>query len=168
MSITITATASGSLTPPTAVGENVTNGDFLIIRNRIVAGFTTGDGNDEETIWIFYFYEDPNFLLFSPARSLTSAILTLTLTPKNEAITTDAVWIEPLELIGAAPIAPEIQTLPVDVTSIITIQLLDRLPSYTSAAILSILFGSIGGRIVMHYADDAIISAARLELTQES
>lgn len=106
--------------------------------------------------------------MFSPSQSLTSALLTLTLTPKDEGITTDAVWMETLEVIGGNPIAPEIQTLPVDVTSTITIELLDRLPSYTSAAILGILFGSLGGRISMRYNDDAIISSAKLELTQES
>jgi hypothetical protein len=168
MSITIVATASGSPTPPTAVGESVVNEDFLIVRNRIAPGLTTGDGIDEETSWTFFFNEDPNFSMFSPSQPLTSALLTLTLTPKDEGITTDAVWIETLEVIGGNPIAPEIQTLPVDVTSTITIELLDRLPSYTSAAILGILFSSLGGRISMRYNDDAIISSAKLELTQES
>ena len=167
MSIKIVATASGSLTPLTAVGQNVVNEDFLIVRNRIVPDFTTGDGSDEETSWTFFFNEDPNFGKFSPSQPLTSALLTLTLTPKNEGVTTDAVWIETLEVIGGNPIAPEIQTLPVNVTNTITIELVDRLPSYTSTAILGILFSSLGGRISMRYNDDAIISSATLELTQE-
>jgi DNA-binding beta-propeller fold protein YncE len=160
--IQITATASGSRTPPTAVGESVVNGDFLIVRNR-EPGFTTGDGSDEETSWTFDFNEDPNYRDFeSRSGPLTSALLTLTLTPKNEGITSDVVFIETLSLINA----PEIQTLPVDVTSTITIELLDK-PSYTSTAIIGIFFSSIEGRILMRYLDDAIISWAKLELTRE-
>jgi hypothetical protein len=164
-SIKIVATASGSLTSSTAVGESVVNGDFLILRNRIDPNRTTGDGIDEETSWTFYFGDDPNyndFKSFSSSRPLTSALLTLTLTPKDEAVTTDVVLIESLSVINA----PEIQTLPVDVTSTIAIELLDRI-SYTSTAILGILFSGIEGRIVMRYNDDAIISWAKLELTLE-
>jgi len=190
MTITITATAFGSSTPATAVGESVINGDFTINYNRYKdlsdpanpidrrSSFTTGDGSDEETTWTFYFEEDPNISLFSPSQPLTSALLTLTLTPtdqgfdpEDQGITTDGVWIETLEVIGGAPIAPEIQTLPVGITTTITIELLDRLPSYTSTAILGILFGTrniFGNRISMRYNDDAIISFAQLELTQES
>ena len=169
-SIKIVAAASGSLTPPTAVGESVVNGDFLILRNRIDPNRTTGDGSDEETSWTFYFGEDPNyndFKNFSSSRPLTSALLTLTLTPKDEGVTTDVVLIESLSAIPA----PEIQTLPVDVTSTITIELLDdrpdRPPPYASTAILGVLFSGIEGRIVMRYNDDAIISWAKLELTLE-
>jgi hypothetical protein len=162
-SIKIVATASGSLTPATAVGESVVNGDFLIVRNRIAPTFTTGDGSDEETSWTFYFGEDPNFSDFrSRSGPLTSALLTLTLTPKNEGVTTDVVFIETLSLING----PEIQTLPVDVTSTITIELLDRI-SYTSTAILGILFSGMERRILMRYVDDAIISSAKLELARE-
>jgi hypothetical protein len=169
MSITIAATATGSLTPPTAVDENVVNGDFLIVRNR-VPGLVTGDGLDEDTSWTFYFDDDPNLSMLSRSQPLTSARLTLTLTPQDDpGITTDGVWIESLELIGGkTPNAPEIQDLPIGVTSTITIELLNRLPSYTSTAILGILFSGIGGQISMRYNDDAIISSATLELTQES
>ena len=59
-----------------------------------------------------------------------------------------------------------IQKLPVDVTSTITFELLNEI-SYTSAAILGILFSSLEGRILMRYVDDAIISEAKLELTRE-
>ena len=182
MTITISATASGSLTPTPAAGESVVNGDFTINYNRFKDlsdpanpidknSFTTGDGIDEETNWTFYFNEDPNFSLFSSSQPLTSALLTLTLTPKDpsDGITTDALWIETLEVIGgAAPNAPEFQSLPSNVTATIQIELLDRLPSYSSANILMILFSSVGGRISMRYQDDAIISFAQLELTQES
>jgi hypothetical protein len=174
MSVTISATASGSLTPPTLVGENVVNGDFLILRNRLAPDRKTGDGSDEETSWTFYFNEHPDFALFSPSQPLTSALLTLTLTPKDEqpggirGVTTDGFWIDSLGY-GGAP--DEFQSLPLDEPATITVELLDRVPSYTSTAILGILFsidGLFGGRISMHYQDDAIISFAQLELTQES
>lgn len=174
MTITISATASGSLTPPTAVGESVVNGDFLILRNRLAPDRTTGDGSDEETSWTFYFNEHPDFSLFSPSQPLTSALLTLTLTPKDEqpggvrGVTTDGFWIDSLGYAGAPD---EFQSLPLDEPTTITVELLDRVPSYTSAAILGILFsidGFLGGRISMHYQDDAIVSFAQLDLTQES
>lgn len=174
MTITISATASGSLTPPKAVGESVVNGDFLILRNRLAPDEITGDGSDEETSWTFYFNEHPDFALFSPSQPLTSALLTLTLTPKDKepgglrGVTTDGFWIDTLGY-GGAP--DEFQSLPLDETATITVELLDRVPSYTSTAILGILFsmdGFFGGRISMHYQDDAIVSFALLELTQES
>jgi hypothetical protein len=166
MSIKIVATAaSGSLTPPTAVGESVVNGDFLIVRNRIDPNLTTGDGSDEETSWTFYFGEDPNFSDFrSRSGPLTSALLTLTLTPKNTGIETDVVFIETLSVTAGPELV--IRKLPVDVTSTITFELLNEI-SYTSAAILGILFSGLEGRILMRYVDDAIISEAKLELTRE-
>ena len=80
--IKIEASASGSRDPSTAVGESVVNGDFLIVRNR-VPGSTTGDGINEETSWTFDFNDDENYRRFeSSTGPLTSARLTLTLTPK--------------------------------------------------------------------------------------
>ena len=167
MSITITATAYGSLTPPTAKPpDTVTNGDFLISPNHQKLG-TTGDGEDETTTWTFNFAGDPNFPFFSPSRPLTSALLTLTLTPSYQ-INTDTVLIEALGDIRrpseTAP--PEIKDLPVDVINTIHMQLLNRLPAYSSTAILGV-FSAGGGQILMRYADDSIISLAKLELIQE-
>lgn len=167
MSIKITATASGSLAPPVAPPtDTVTNGDFLIGPNP--AGGITGDGEDEETSWTFKFAGDPNFPFFSPSRPLTSALLTLTLTPRDGLVTTDGVLIEGLGIIGGGtPNAPEIQSLPVNVTNTIQLQLLNRLPAYNSTAIMGV-FNAGGGQIPMRYADDSIISSAKLELIQES
>lgn len=161
MNIKITATASGSLTPPMASDVDVPNGDFLIINNSF-RGLITGDGLDEATEWTFDFAGDPNFPLFSPLRPLTSALLTLTLTPVHEGVTTDAVRIETLPFIYGPPIS----TSPVGETKPVLIQLLEKL-GYTSSAILGILFGG-SGKIPMHYNDDAIVSSAKLELIQES
>ncbi len=158
MNLTITATASGSLTPPTAPPtDTVTNGDFLIGANPLAP--LTGDGVDEETTWTFDFTGDPSFPFFSSSLPLTSALLTLTLTPRDVLITTDVVLIEGLAQIKT----PVIQSLPVDRTSTIHLQLLDF---YSSAAILGV-FTANASKIPMRYGDDAIISSAKLELTQQ-
>jgi hypothetical protein len=170
------ARAYGSPTPPKQKGQNVLNGDFLIGRNRGPGQeeTETGDGINEETTWTFYFAEDDpeNFDIFlSNLRGpLTSALLTLTLTPKDPGISSDGLWIETLPVIGGQnPNLPEIQELPIDDTRTVRIELLNKLPEYSSDAILGVLFGSfpMRGRILMRYNDDAIISEAKLELTRE-
>ena len=160
MSITITATANGSLIPPTATfPSSVTNGDFVITGNAIAT--LIGDGANETTSWKFNFTGDPSFPFFSPSLPLTSAWLTLTLTPKNPLITTDIVRIEGLPDI----ITPVIQGLPLGVTSTIHLQLLG-LPGYTSSAILG-AFSANAGQVPMVYSDDAIVFSAQLHLTQQ-
>jgi len=160
MSLTITATTNGSLTPPTATfPSSVTNGDFVIAGNAIAT--FVGDGVDETTSWKFNFAGDPNFPSFSTALPLISALLTLTLTPKNPLITTDFVRIEGLPNI----ITPAIQGLPVGVTSTINLQLLG-LSGYTSNDILGV-FAANAGQVPMIYGDDSIVSSAKLELTQQ-
>ena len=199
MSITITASASGSLTP-TPVGppfpdpKGVTNGDFLINhsvdKNGNLVGIT-GDGKTEQTNWTFKFASDPNFPRFSTSRPLTSVLLTLTLTPKDYLIRTDAIYIYRANTVpglgglgGSIPGsaiggAPEIQNLPFDSNKpnryyTIQMELLNRVlapgysvPAFSSDAILEV-FRNGGGQIAMHYANDAIVSSAQLELTQES
>ncbi len=158
MNLTITATASGSLTPPTAPStDTVKNGDFLIGANPPAP--LTGDGIDEETTWTFDFTGDPSFPFFSSSLPLTSALLTLTLTPRDVLITTNVVLIEGLAQIST----PVIQSLPVGRTSTIHLQLLDF---YSSAAILRVITGN-ASKIPMRYGNDAIISSAKLELTQQ-
>lgn len=206
MSVTIAATASGSLTAIPRTGESVINGDFTINYNRFKDlsdpanlidrnSFETGDGRDEETNWTFYFNEDPNFSLFSPSplQPLTSALLTLTLKPARDAIgglNTDKFWIETLPVIDLVDAlknvfpsltfdrVPDIDTDPNQITNrnIDSVLLLDQattitfnlLDHYKPEGILNTLFSSLQGRITMRYNDDAIISFAQLDLTQES
>jgi hypothetical protein len=177
MSLTIEASAHGSRTPPQLKGQNVLNGDFLIGRHRGQGQeeAETGDGVNEETTWTFYFAEDDpsdfNIFLSDLRGPLTSALLTLTLTPKDIGIESDGLWIETLPVIGGQnPDIPEIQkNLTIDKTDTVQIELLNKLPDYSSDAILGVLFGSfpMRGRILMRYNDDAIISEAKLELTRE-
>ena len=162
MSIKITATANGSLVPPTALFPNaVQNGDFHITGNPMAVDI--GEGVDEETRWTFDFNGDPAYPFFSPAQGLTAAILTLTLTPKDQLITTDLVRID---VAGFGNITNPIQVLPVNVTSTIQIDLLAQ-ATYTAAAILSALSTGLG-KVPMVYGDDSIVSAAKLELLQNT
>jgi len=161
LGLTITDTATGSLTPSVApFDQNVLNGDFLILSNLGCVpqvACPTGDGSDETTVWTFDFTADPDFPSFPPGGPLVSAALTLTLTPKNGLITTDLVRIEGLANI----ITPVIQGLPVDVTSTISLELLDF---YSSGDILGIL-GANAGQLPMVYGDDSIVSFARMDLS---
>src|SRR5215208_1491347 len=161
MNTAISATASGSISPQTAsFPATVTNGDFLISPNPNCTPQTcplTGDGFDDITTWTFDFTKDPGFASFSTSKPLASTLLTLTLTPKHSLVATDTVRIEPLVDI----VAPVIQSLPVDQTSTIQLELLDF---YSSADILGVLSAN-GGLIPMSYQDDAIIASARLDLS---
>ncbi len=163
MDITITATASGNPIPRIApFPEQLRNGDFLISpHGGCTAGSCpdTGDGIDEDTSWTFDFNGDPSFPFFSPLAPLSSALLTLTLAPKDGLIKTDFVRIETLSRIED----PAIRTLSVGVTRTIDLELLRF---YSSEDILGILSGS--GTIPMFYADDAIVFFAQLKLTQKA
>jgi hypothetical protein len=164
MTITVTDTATGSLRPrPAPFPDTVTNGDFLISPNPACTAVTcptTGDGVDEFISWKFDFTGDPDFASFSSSVPLTSARLTLTLTPRHPLITTDTVRIEGLPDI----VTPVIQGLAVGITA--TIQL-DLLSFYTSGDILGV-FAANAGQLPMLYQDDAIVSFAQLDLTQEA
>jgi len=180
MSRKIAAQAYGNPNPPTAEGINVVNGDFLIVPNRYInddgqvqKAVPTGDGVDEETCWTFYFAEEPEFPAFT-YEGLSSALLSLTLIPKDamtsplgvdRGIGTDALWIETLNQIVMKDIFDLDTQLPNDVPSTISIELLNF---YNPQDILNILFSNVGGRILMRYNDDAIITFAQLELTQGS
>lgn len=170
MTRNIKATAIGSPYPSTVEGGSVVNEDFLISPNRIlidgkvIKTGSGGDGIDEETSWIFYFSEDPNFSLFSLLGTIISATLTLTLTPKHEGISTDFFWIDTLPIIFINTIIPDIEKNPrLNTTITITVNLLN---TYSSSDIMRVLANSLTGRIPMHYNDDAIISFAQLELSQ--
>lgn len=154
--IMITATASGDSQPNTAEYPNaVQNGDFQIIANSETVPLV-GDGIDEYTLWNFDFSGDPDYGAFSLYDTLAAANLTLTLTPKDSLITTDSIGID-----GLLHIFDPIQSLPVGVTSTITIDLLFY---YDSDEILGSLIGGDIGMIPMKYQDDAVLSFAQLDL----
>lgn len=155
--VMITAEARGSQTPPTAVlPDTLTNGDFLISADIAP---TVGDGLDEITTWAFDFTQDPNLAPFLNAESLSSAILTLELTPTTTGIDTDTPGIagEGLPYV----ISPEVTTLPLFQASTVNINLLD---TYSSDQILGALKTGELGKIPMYYGDDALVSFAKIEL----
>ena len=193
MTVKIEAEVKGESTPPTPVtDENLVNGDFFIIRNTTNAdkpGLDTGDGADEETLWIFYFKD---YSPLAPSDELEHAYLTLTLQPARDAIgglNTDFFWIETLPIIFLADalknVFPDLtfdrvpdpdtdpsQTTNRNIDSVIPINQatkikFDLLDHYTSAEILNVFFSSLQGRITMRYGDDAFISFTCLELIRK-
>src|SRR5918992_1234784 len=82
--------ATGSTTPPqipkATLEDTVTNGDFSIKHTLAGNNTTLGDGVDESTIWAFDYSSDPNVGTFDTTTPLTSARLTLTLTPKSSLV----------------------------------------------------------------------------------
>ncbi|HIK32078.1 MAG TPA: PEP-CTERM sorting domain-containing protein [Oscillatoriales cyanobacterium M59_W2019_021] len=159
-SISISATAQGNLTPPTAIfPDTVTNGDFLISANDDPDNFIIGDGQEENTRWTLDFTQDPNWVAFSTTELLTSAKLTLTLTTCCN-IETDEFRIQTLPSIAT----PSIQSLPRNTTQTIELELLDF---YSSSDILGVFNRNSGGLIPMTYFDDALVSFARLELSND-
>ncbi|MEM9216539.1 MAG: FG-GAP-like repeat-containing protein, partial [Cyanobacteria bacterium P01_F01_bin.150] len=149
----IVAKAIGSEVPAavTKIGS-INNGDF-----QITASFNSvvGDGVDESTRWDFDFthhswksFEDAN---------VRSATLTLTITPKQEFISTDTFKIEGL---GDIPL-PNATEFSVGEKVTLSIDLLDF---YSDEQILNALIEGDRGKLPMFYEDDAIVSDAQLEL----
>jgi hypothetical protein len=132
-----------------------TDGDFTYDGNP--GATPVGDGNDETVTWTFDFTTDPDFPSFPALGPLTSALLTMTLTPQNGLISTDLFRIDGLTNV----ITPIIQSLSVGVSSTVSIELLDF---YTSADILGVL-GAHAGSLPMVYGDDALFTFAQLDLT---
>jgi hypothetical protein len=159
---TIFAKAEGGANPQ--VIENATledtleNGDFVIARASEGNNTILGDGIDETTTWTFDYSDDSNFDSF-PSTPLAFARLDLTLTPKSTLIVFDILRIEGLTDITSPP---EFEGLPTDTATTVQIDLLEY---YSSDDILGIL--SENGQIPMFYADDSIISSARLSLTPD-
>jgi len=159
---TIFAEANGSespqVIPNASLEQTITNGDFTIQRTAEGINTSLGDGIDETTTWTFDFSGDPNFDNF-PSAPLAFARLDLTLTPQSPLIIFDVVRIEGLPDITSPP---QFEDLPVDTPTTVQIDLLDY---YSSDDILGVL--SETGQIPMFYADDSIISSARLSLTPD-
>ena len=157
--VTVTAAATGSVNPATAnasVQTNTVNGDFTITDtsglNRLI-----GDGADEATNWVFNFGSDPDVNDFSIDDTLTSAMLTLTLTPGTP-LNTDAVLLNGLSSVRSPVFA---NLVPADGTTTVQIELLDY---YTSESIMQKFEEDNYAQIGAYYADDAIVSFAELEL----
>jgi len=169
---TIAAEAAGSTTPPQAPFPNtVSNGDFTISPTSDCTADSdtcriTGDGINDFTTWTFDFSNTlgvSDFIEdFEKSGKLSSAKLTLQLTPKVTGFSTDDIRIDKtgltiIELVDAVPNFNDIQ---IGVLTNIEIQLLNF---YTSDEIMGVFLPA--KTLPMKYTDDAIISFARLELT---
>ena len=132
LALTISASASGSATPPIVYNPNqflsVTSGSFTYTGWSSVA-----DGNDEDVDWIMDFTTDPNYGAFISTGSLGSARLIMTLIPQNYLVNEDIVGFPDAP---ADWIKTPIQSLPVGVTSTINV---DLLRFYTASIILDLL-----------------------------
>ncbi len=173
--VTITAEANGFLAfEPGIDCFPVPNGSFTVsCTDPQSANTFTGDGIDDVTTWTFAFTGDAGFPAFKDCVGpLTSAGLTLTLTPRGPQLDTDTVGITG---VGGIP-APGVETLynaaPNGLTRTITVDFLD--PSFSAianpagaVAILGVFDAAVQGQIPMVYQDDATISFAELELTIE-
>jgi hypothetical protein len=154
----VTGSENPEVIPNASLGQTVNNGGFVIARTSEGINTTLGDGIDETTTWTFDFSGDPNFDNF-PSAPLAFARLDLTMTPKSTLVIFDVLRIEGLTDITSPP---EFENLPVDTPTTVQIDLLEY---YSSDDILQIL--SENGQIPMFYADDSIISSARLILTPD-
>lgn len=152
----ISATAIGNSAPPSVTRpEQLINGDFTITSFSDLAPIV-GDGVDERTTWTLDFTQDSEIPSFHQTGEITSAFLTLELTPQLGNFT-DIVGI-----VGLQPVESlEIRNLPLLETSTVVIDLLEV---YSSDEILGALEASAGS-IQMFYTDDAIVSLASLDLT---
>ncbi|MEM7714468.1 MAG: PEP-CTERM sorting domain-containing protein [Cyanobacteria bacterium P01_A01_bin.68] len=159
----ITAVASGSPNPGIVTSTNLQNGDFTITANNGNPATTTlGDGVDETVRWNFDFSSDPNLNSFLSSGSLTSAVLSLTLSPRSGLITTDSTGIP-----GVGGIAiPNIPGIPsIGQIGTVEFDLLDF--GFNGGSILNALVSGTQNSIAWVYQDDAIISNAQLRLVSE-
>lgn len=159
---TIFAEATGSEEPEVienaSLEQTITNEDFTIQRTSEGVNTTLGDGVDESTTWAFDFSGDPNFDNF-PSAPLAFARLEMELTPKTTLSALDIVRVEGLTDITSPPEFSGLES-----GELTTVQI-DLLEYYSSDDILEVL--SEEGQIPMYYADDSIMSGARLILTPD-
>ncbi len=174
--VPITATATGSKIPP--VKEPPFVEAELIVKNGIfsitAASFdpghiqSLGDGINELTSWDFNFSSDPEFKFFSSSNPLKTARLNLELTPKDNLFATDAFQIDGLGSIGAGSDADYhsniFSNLILNETQMVTLNLLDF---YSSIDLLSI-YKANNGILPASFADDSVVSYARLDLGHNS
>lgn len=157
-------------TDPT--GQAVQNGDFIIF--AIGADQTTGNGVDDWTKGIFDFRSDANYLQLSsvlaqPHGKVFSAILNMVLTPFS-LFTNDMFSLENGPFLGDPEIGQQLTSNPLlgnQISKIVTINLRDYYSQQQLENYLSFGTGDYAndGRILLTYADDAIMSAASLTIT---
>jgi len=164
--VSITSTVVGSPNPTPINGQSLQNGGFRITPNQDTF---LGDGDNEFTKWEFDFNNDPNLALFAKSGPLTSALLTLTLSPKSlfdtdtTGMETDPTGMEEATTVRGIANLFTIPGIPSEgQTGTVTLNLFDY--GFTSAEILGAFNSGKPNAIRWGYQDDAIISFAQLEL----
>lgn len=167
------ATAASGQPTTVAVTSDLQNGDFLILANPAAgAGHVTGDGVDETTRWAFDFSAHPQYAAFLAQGGVAEARLRLQLNTQffingvgpitdtsfpadlqGNAVYPAASWVLPSFLTGTAGVFTRGE---------ITISLVAQ--AGMSGAGLYQWLVSHDGLFPMLYADDAIVTGARLEL----
>ena len=173
VNIVADATSASGQPTPVDVSSNLQNGDFLILANPAAgAGHVTGDGVDETTRWAFDFSLHPQYAAFVAQGGVAEARLHLQLNTQffingvgpitdtsfpadvqGNAVYPAASWVLPSFLTGTAGVFTRGE---------ITISLVAQ--AGMSGAGLYQWLVSHGGLFPMIYADDAIVTGARLEL----
>ncbi len=143
----------------------ITNIDFTIRAFPSADnGDRIGDGRDEITEWNFDFSEDVNYTQFVseyPSHTLSSAFLTITLIPNAALVTDDYLQIHSLDPIANLGLVWDGQ-FPSSNFQTIEIELLNH---YSAEEIFTILFQNPSGLIPMEYADDSLLTYAKLEIS---
>ncbi|NEO85429.1 MAG: hypothetical protein F6J87_14450 [Spirulina sp. SIO3F2] len=180
---TFSDTATGS-TNPTLVDAStiLDNGDFVVRHAHLFspdfqptsATPPTGDGKNEWTFWEFDFRQDANFAAVDANTQITSAILTLELYAYRTR--TDFLQIQGLERIQP----PDITYQRYRQRSIVEVDLLDfysadelhqawtgqlDTETFTWGTARNETYVPTAGVLSMLYADDALVSAAEINIT---
>ena len=171
--ITAEATAADGQPATVAVSSDLQNGDFLILANPFAGdGHVTGDGVDETTRWSFDFTQHPQYAAFVAQGGVAEARLRLQLNTKffinGVGPITDTSF--PADAQGQAVYPTPGWALPSFLTGTpgvftrgeITVSLVAQ-AGVSGAGMYQWLVGH-GGLFPMIYADDAIVTGARLEL----
>ena len=176
--VSVQSILSGNRDPVQSTnGDPVVNVDFTIFRADSTESPTIGDGIDERTAGLFDFRGDTNYSEFSSILAQThgkisSALLTLVLTPRDVLYRNDQINLENGPFVGEIdPLNSEIGQLigdnKVGVSTEITIDLLRYYSQTQLGNYLSFGSGDYAGdgRIRLTYADDAVVWGSSMILT---
>jgi hypothetical protein len=142
--------------PNAAVGTTLQSGDFTLLQQRPSIDRLLGNGLDEATQGVFDFSSQ-----LTNISALTTARLSITLTPQGQRFDTDAFRFL-IPGLDRSFIDTPFDGLAIGQTQTVEIDLFDFFPR--SQRLIN-AFNSVGGVMAWEYGDDAIISSAQLILS---
>jgi hypothetical protein len=142
--------------PNAAVGTTLQSGDFTLLQQRPSLDRLLGNGLDEATQGVFDFSSQ-----LTNISALTTARLSITLTPQGQRFDTDAFRFL-IPGLDRSFIGSPFDGLAIGQTQTVEIDLFDFFPNPKR---LINAFNSVGGIMGWEYGDDAIISSAQLILS---